>query len=223
MMQQFKTDPDCEICRGRGIVQLPRHKRMAVAELPAEFTLELMDQMIATFACPQCAGSVDEDRVAVFYSHTDVPADIKDNPEHWHALVTKHAHSLVDLINKRQFIETKEMDTLRAPDYPGRNKIGLRSRIGVVSTARVASIEQRALAAAEKIVEEAVTAAIKEMWNWGSHYTNHTISKDAAERMVREGAKRVIDEHRERVRPNGSGEGKGSGADRRSDSTPAGG
>lgn len=183
----------CEICLGARVIRLTRHRPLSVAEIStSELASELPD-FYATFPCPECAGVIAEERVEIGYTQSEIR---DEGPELMAAVRQAHATSLGRMAKTKGMMTTREQRRLS-----GRFElVNVVSRMGFVSPRRVASIEERALEAATKIVTDAVNAGLKEMWTWGSYYDgNHAIRKDVAERLVREGVKKVLDRHRERI------------------------
>jgi len=192
---------DCDICRGTQIISLPRYSKV-MSTAQDEIT-EPVNARSREFPCPNCSPVADEARVTVFYAETDVPAAVlAQRPEIRESVRDTHARMLSASMSRAGFVDLKHIETRERRDYRGGAAV-MRSRVGVVAPAVVASIEQRAVEAAGPIVIEVVRHAVMSIGIWGSHYNATSIRKEDAERFIREAAKHVLDKHRERIKPDG--------------------
>lgn len=193
------ANPDCDICQGREVVRLPVQRPLRAVDVNEPPKVE---ESWRAFPCPQCAGMVHDDYVATLHCRDEVPAEPYDvEPGLKEHVLRKHGHGIVDNLIRGGFMNTREV--FRRPSPRHGEEVGIQSTVGVVSKARVASIEQRAVRAAEEIVNEAIEGGLKQMHNWGSYYQRESIGKAEADRLIREGVRRAMDIHKERVGLNG--------------------
>lgn len=186
----------CNICRDAQIIHLPIHRPLRVAEGD---TVEI-EPLSRSFTCPACAPYAETDRVTVFHAQTEVARDVLDRPGVWSSVAETHARILAGAIARATFMDLKKIDEKERAAGP---VVVLRSRIGVVSPQAVASIEQRAIEAADKIVKDVADRAIASINLWGSYYGQQGVYKQEAARFINEAVRDVLAQHTERVKADG--------------------
>lgn len=194
----------CDICRGSKTINLPVHRELeAVGHDPVAALLgKQLDVSHRSFPCPQCAGIADTASVVLVHAQ-DHPyrAELYDQTDFKLHLMVRHGHMLVKTLISGGYITTREIER-RNNSHRG-EEVLVRSSLGVVAPAVVASIEQRAVDAGAVIAMEAAQAAVDQIVNWGSYFGTGTIPKVQAEHLIRGAVSAMINKHRDRVRADG--------------------
>lgn len=154
---------DCEICRGSGVVRLPIYPRVRVGAFSAERVAKI-EETSRSFACPECANSVPQERVAVIKCHSLVDSRI-DDPGYIEAAKREAAFQLSAEILKAGFIEFE-----RGPDDTRHLAFPVRATVGIVSRTDVATLEQRVSEHQERLAQEVIAEAAKQIRVWRSAY-----------------------------------------------------
>lgn len=183
----------CDICRGRGTIQLSRWLPMQPIG-PAEYTPEnALATSVATFPCPQCSTeSIGFNRIDVFTRTIDVPEHINRDPKFMSHLHGCMAHELAEEMIKRGHVEvTRGKENFRESRE---GLVSFRGRIAVVAKQSVATMEERIAKRQMDVARELVEATIEEIRNWNSYYTGRDgghVHKDDAIRWLRDALKKV--------------------------------
>lgn len=184
----------CDICQGREVINLPVYGLVQ----PGDMVLKVSDEAHRSFPCPQCAQTVDEARVAIFQCETEAPPERSSDPDFMRAISYSHGTRIAHEFVRAGFVAMRVVEQ-HDREWPGvRDRI--RSRLGVVSAARVASIEQRAVEAGAAIATEVVRVAEQKISHFGSFYQLSSITKAEAYALISEALAAVLKKHREQVK-----------------------
>lgn len=184
----------CMICDGRQYIRLPVMYQPLAPAGPISAI-----EPSRTYPCPECGPTADETRVMVLSCQTMERDFSKKHPGQMDHLLKNHGYALVDRLIRDGAMRTKvvERETSDYPHWP--DNVMVRSYVGVVAPAVVASMEKRIVEGAALIVDAVVTEARKRLGNFGSYYRVDSISKDAASRMIGEAASEVLDRERMKI------------------------
>lgn len=179
---------DCDVCGGRGVIQVALH-RMSVVLNPNGETAPDVECLSRRYACPECSAKAAVDRVFALDAH--VMIDMRYGPEAMPRVRYDIARRLADHLLKAGFIEFDER--------PGREDgLGFLQKavIGTVWAVHPAearrSIEDRIRERQQMMAATAADRAIKQIDNWGRLLPNpHEIAKDTAVRLIREAVREV--------------------------------
>jgi hypothetical protein len=177
----------CLVCAGSRKIRLPLRYPLSASLSDAEMTVDPRP-MYKEFACPECAPKVPEERVAILEFHAAVSAMIDDPGYEKHAREAA-AHNMVSLLLRDGFIQFR-----KGPVNEIDMRYELTGRLGVVSTAVVALMEERIAERQTEVAREVEERAIEAVANWGSYYTGNegTIFKSQAIDAISRAAKWVF-------------------------------
>lgn len=174
----------CGICRGARVVRHAWQSQLVEAG-PSDIASAPKEITIRTYPCPNCAPQDSIDHVAVIDVQSRAVLQYEGcegfEDHIYHRLVDEIAHEL----KKGGYVKfTKGKKDTRECTREWRAKLG------VVSPAQVATMEQRVAQRQRVVAERLVVEAEKEINNWGSRY--ETISKERAVIFWREALDRVL-------------------------------
>jgi hypothetical protein len=194
------TNPDCEICFGRGIIRLPRFTKASVSPSTGpskqdyDSTLSPLNTNYKDFPCPECSPKVSEDSVIVFEAEVFMDVAItKLSGEASMAATTQARRYLVDILVD-QFLRGGfiQFDVGKADKFQLRTP--MRARLGVVTTKVVESLEDRVNQRARVLADAVADRAKWEIDNWNSRsrYNAQIVGKEDAKRLVGEALREVL-------------------------------
>lgn len=176
---------DCEICQGRGTIELPIRRRLSAVPYRPDAVMAI-EASSKSFPCPECAPSAPADRLAIVRYHAVVNMQIRD-PAFLDDVKASAAHSLVEGLLRGGYVTFK-----RGPECADGFTYEMVASIGVVAPAHVATFEQRVAEHQEALAREVMAEAVAQIQNWGSHYGHRTISKEQAYDSVASALKAVL-------------------------------
>ena len=177
---------DCEICRGRGQVRLPRYPYTTARLGQGTAEVESIGAASRDYPCPECSNRVDENRVAVVVSFDrmilDKPMDGAIEYEIKHA-----SHKLIDQLLRGGYLTVEQRRF-------GTDELELKVSLGVVAKNVVASLEERVVQRQAEVATEAADEAKRRIYECGSYYTGREgrIDKNLAADYVDEALKAVL-------------------------------
>lgn len=176
------TNPDCEVCCGRGTIRLPLYRRTALVSHDLG-NIASMDDASRTYPCPECSDVVASDNVAVLNAFAVVDSRYERAPRYMEMVKESTAHLLVDELLKAGFIRVE-----CGPPIAGEFKFKAVATLAAVSQAHVATLKQRIAERQEELAIEVVAVAEEQARHWGSHYTgrNGPIEKGKVLEYLRE-------------------------------------
>jgi hypothetical protein len=124
-----------------------------------------VQQSSKEFPCPECAPKIPEERVAILEFGATIRA-FGGDPRYEEAMRKDAAHSLVDAILRKGFIQFR-----KGPIDKFDMHYELTGRLGVVSPSVVSSMEDRISERQDKVAREVVALAAEKIRIWGSYYT----------------------------------------------------
>jgi hypothetical protein len=189
---------DCPVCCGSRKVRLPWMKPMAPARYRAEsVALMAVEKIYQDYPCPECAPSTNEDRVAILEFGATVAVPPDNDPRREEAIRREAAFHIVDRLLKDGFISFREDRT--GEDYTLTYEV--RGRLGVVSPAIVASMEERIAERQADVARQVAVQAAEEIRVWGSYYTGDEgpIHKGKAVEAVQKALDKVLAARRTHV------------------------
>lgn len=174
---------ECEICCGSGSICLPIHR--SATWVSSVEPIGPMDASYREYPCPECSGTVSEQRVAVIESRID--AESYNDPRYLEACTKRAALMLAADLLKRGFIkiESGEVDE-------GRRTFAMRATLGVVSPAVVASLKERTAQHQDAIAREVIRVSMERINNWGSYYGDMHVRKANVGDEIRAALKEVL-------------------------------
>lgn len=181
----MKPNLDCDICRGAGVIRLPVYHQLSMRTFVANG--ETIPEPSRTFPCPECAGTVSEDRIRTFEAFVRVDDRYANEPAAIAGARRDAAHSIVaKMLDEGAVQFTERRDPLEM-------WIVIRATVSAVSMRTVASMTRRIRERQMEIATRVVAAARRSISNWGSHYTNDSgpISKAQAIDAVSEAMRQV--------------------------------
>lgn len=148
---------DCPICGGSQTIRLPVRQRISAVR-PAEYTQSTVEASVRTYPCPECATSVPLERVQVIEEVVKIDERyVFDGNAMGHAKEMAIRYLGAALV-KGGFVTLEtgrvDRDQMSMPVY---------IRLGVVSKAAVASIEERIAQRQEEIAREVVAEAVENL------------------------------------------------------------
>lgn len=173
---------DCDICRGRGTVTLPVYGKV-MAYSPAE--TPTLEESSRDYPCPECGDSAPMEKLAIIQRQSGA-AERPDDPEYSRYLRKIAAVAFVDELLKRDLIRIE-----RGP-ADDMMRFSIRSTLGVVAPAHVATLERRVAEHQEIVAREVAAKAAAEIDNWGSYYDYQVIRKERAVTFVQEALAAVL-------------------------------
>lgn len=193
------SDPDCDVCGGRGEVSLPVMTRdLSAAPITAEAFMIEIKASRRDFPCPQCVQTVqDHCLIVVAKGGTFMPKYCADEVRPGARRTA--AHKLMDDMLASGAIQFDERD---APErYPGsgQHDLVITCRVGVVRPEVVAGLERRVADRLAPLIEEFTDQACGEIDNWGSRHADTTalILKRDARYLIRSAAVRFLQKMRQ--------------------------
>jgi hypothetical protein len=180
--------PECLVCRGSRKIKLPLYHPVSAAYNSEHITMDDC-QLSKEFACPECAPKVPEDRVAILQFGASIRS--VEDPRYEEAARKQAAHSLVDAILRKDFIQYR-----KGPVDKFDMCYELTGRLGLVSKSVVASMEGRIAERQKEVAEEVAARAAAKVSAWGSYYTSDEgpIHKSQAIDAIRQALKDVFAE-----------------------------
>jgi hypothetical protein len=156
--EEFPVKANCEICRGSGLIRVPIFKRsVGPRDVPA---FGDRDETSRSYPCPECSGSIPQERLEVVQYHGMVDMrDYDGDPEFKRYVARNAAHNFVDALLQEGFI--------RYESGPGDSSLGMRvpirATLGVVSPRHVATLEQRIAVRQEELAREVIIEAERQI------------------------------------------------------------
>lgn len=159
----MRQNPNCDICRGSGVIRLPVYRQISVRDVQESATMPLGEASRA-FACPECGSRVVEDNVRLL--GVSLRADRRRGDFGWEHTKRDMAHSLVEEMIRDGLVQFSERNIRHDMT------VEIRATVGVVSTRTVVSMTQRIRERQMEIATSLTVAAKRAIANWGSRYTD---------------------------------------------------
>lgn len=189
---------ECPVCRGSRKIKMPLYHTVSVTaygrgDMPMDMDARPSSK---EFACPECAPKVPEERVAILEFRAAIQS-FGDDPRYEEAVRKQAAHSLVDAILRKGFIQFR-----KGPVDEFDMHYELTGRLGLVATSVVASMEERIAERQKEVAEEVAARAVAKVSEWGAHYSGDEgpIHKSQAIDSIRQAAKDVFAKRDEEAR-----------------------
>lgn len=173
---------DCDICAGAGKIRLPVRKAFSAYGMTRDDTARIRhEDSSREYACPECSGVADDNRVIVMGAQEEYAAELADHPEIMEQIRRGMARPIADMLLRGGFVRFVE-----GPQTDFGMRKSVRAYVGVVATGPAKRIEdritERQWEMAEKVLQEAADA----VRHWGSSYSGRSgpINKDDAVRQM---------------------------------------
>lgn len=177
------SNPDCEVCQGRGHVRLPLYRKMAItSEVP-----EPPGPSGREYPCPECG---DDDRVPIrravaLSTRRDIPGYLPD--EAIDRVRFSTAHALVD------FLVLEGLITFTVEHEAKEFKTRVGAKIAAVHPSGADQLEAQIAARQQDVAARVVERAIADIDNWGSMYARKDIEKYMAAGFIRGALRRELE------------------------------
>jgi len=173
----------CPVCEGRKYIRLPLRQEL-VAAMPVEELIAPVQNTYRDYPCPECAPTVNVDRVRVVECHSRVIAEYENDPEFMESINEELAISI-----GKEMAEAGYMRFRKEPaEHDDMTRI-YQATVGVVGPEVVDYLEKEHRRREDAFADKVAKRIKYEIDNWGSYYANPTINKNVAYDLINDAVK----------------------------------